>query len=163
MELLAERSGKTLRKSRLWRTPAFPPGAGPSFVNAVSTLEWTGSATSLLELLHGIEATFGRTRTARWEARIMDLDLLAMGDEIQPDKAEFMRWASLPPEAAATLCPDCLVLPHPRMAERGFVLAPLADIAPDWCHPVFGRTVLEMLADLPPEALDGVEPLPDAN
>jgi 2-amino-4-hydroxy-6-hydroxymethyldihydropteridine diphosphokinase len=46
------------------------------------------------------------------------------------------------------------------MAERGFVLAPLADVAPDWRHPVFGRTVAEMLADLPPEALRDVAPLP---
>lgn len=160
MEMLSVRSGGALRKSRLWRTPAFPPGAGPAFVNAAAALDWNGEAQALLDLLHGIEAAFGRQRTARWEARIMDLDLLAIGDTVLPDRAEFLRWAELRPETAASVTPDRLILPHPRMAERGFVLAPLADIVPDWRHPVFGRTVAEMLADLPPEALRHVAPLP---
>jgi 2-amino-4-hydroxy-6-hydroxymethyldihydropteridine diphosphokinase len=160
MEMLAARSGATLRKSRLWRTPAFPPGAGPAFVNAAAALDWEGGAPALLDLLHAIEAALGRRRTARWEARIMDLDLLAIGDTVLPDLAGFLRWARLQPETAASVTPDRLILPHPRMAERGFVLAPLADVAPDWRHPVFGRTVAEMLADLPPEALRDVAPLP---
>jgi 2-amino-4-hydroxy-6-hydroxymethyldihydropteridine diphosphokinase len=159
MDLLEVRAGAGLRRSRLWRTPAFPPGAGPDFVNAAAGLDWAGDAAALLELLHGIEASFGRTRERRWEARLMDLDLLALGDAVLPDAAEQARWAALSPEAAAREAPEALVLPHPRLAERGFVLAPLAEIAPDWRHPVTGRSVAEMLAALPPAALDGVRPI----
>lgn len=63
-------------------------------------------------------------------------------------------------EQAAQETPDTLLLPHPRMHERGFVLAPLADIAPDWRHPLLGLTTRAMLAALPPAAMDGVAPLP---
>jgi 2-amino-4-hydroxy-6-hydroxymethyldihydropteridine diphosphokinase len=55
--------------------------------------------------------------------------------------------------------PDVLILPHPRLTERGFVLAPLAEVAPDWRHPVLGRTVREMLVALPPDGLRGMEPI----
>ena len=53
---------------------------------------------------------------------------------------------------SGAICPDQLILPHPRVQDRAFVLIPLADIAPDWCHPVLRRTVRQMVDDLPPEA-----------
>jgi len=55
--------------------------------------------------------------------------------------------------------PDQLILPHPRMHERGFVLMPLADVAPDWVHPVLGQTVVQMLAALPEKALADITPI----
>jgi 2-amino-4-hydroxy-6-hydroxymethyldihydropteridine diphosphokinase len=82
-----------------------------------------GRRRTLLDLLHEIEAAFGRRRTARWEARKMDLDLIALGDHVLPDEANFRHWHDLSPQEAATLTPDSLILPHPRMSERGFVLA----------------------------------------
>ncbi|WP_442641782.1 2-amino-4-hydroxy-6-hydroxymethyldihydropteridine diphosphokinase [Roseicyclus sp.] len=159
MDRLEAVGGSPLSRSRLWRTPAFPPGSGPEFVNAAAAFDWHGTAEDLLERLHGIEEAFGRRRTARWEARIMDLDLLALGDLVLPDREEFLRWQHLPPAEAARRTPERLILPHPRMAERGFVLAPLAEVAPDWRHPVLGRTVAEMRDALPPAALEGVAPL----
>ncbi|MDG4649031.1 2-amino-4-hydroxy-6-hydroxymethyldihydropteridine diphosphokinase [Roseibacterium sp. SDUM158017] len=162
MDLLEDRTRTALRRSRLWRTPAFPPGAGPPFVNAAAALDWGGAAEDLLAILHGIEAAFGRQRSLRWEARIMDLDLLALGDKVLPDRVEFERWSGLSGDAAAAMTPDRLILPHPRLAERAFVLAPLADVAPDWRHPVTGDSVSAILAALPASALEGVEPLDPA-
>lgn len=151
-----------MRRSRLWRTPAFPPGAGPDFVNAAAAFDWGDQPEGMLELLHEIEDALGRRRKARWEARAIDLDLIAVGADVLPDVETQARWADLPPEAAATTVPDALILPHPRLAERAFVLAPLAEVAPDWRHPVTGARVAEMLAALPADAMVGVVPLDGA-
>jgi 2-amino-4-hydroxy-6-hydroxymethyldihydropteridine diphosphokinase len=159
MGRLSERVGGPIMRSRLWRTPAFPEGSGPDFVNAAAAFDWPGTAAELLGILHEIEAEFGRRRDTRWEARIMDLDLLALGDTVLPDAETFLRWQGLAAENAARRTPEQLILPHPRMAERGFVLAPLAEVAPDWRHPVLGSTVTAMRDALPAGALIGVIPL----
>lgn len=146
---LSQETGQTPRVSRFYRTPAFPKGAGPDFVNAALSLTWADTAQALLDLLHQIEAAFGRTRDTRWGARGLDLDLLALGDQILPDARIWAQWAGLAPDAAARRAPDRLILPHPRMAERGFVLIPLCDIAADWVHPVLGQSLSELADALP--------------
>ena len=90
----------------------------------------------------------------------MDLDLIALGQAVLPDMATQRAWAGLPPERAARETPGELILPHPRLADRGFVLVPLAEIAPDWRHPVTGVTVAEMLAARPDEERSEIRPLP---
>jgi len=159
MDMLEKRCGSTLRRSRLWRTPAYPEGAGPPFVNAALSLDWSGTARDLLTLLHEVEEAFGRQRTSRWEARKMDLDLIGLGDIVLPDAGGFRAWHDLSPEEAATRMPEDLIVPHPRMDERVFVLAPLCEVAPDWRHPVLGLTVREMLDALPASDHEGVAPL----
>ena len=108
--------------SRWWGTPPVPPTPGvPDYVNGVALL--AGAApepAGLLAALQAIEARFGRVRSHANAPRTLDLDLLAMGDLVrdQPDP----------------------ILPHPRLHQRAFVLAPLCDIAPAWVHPRLGGT-----------------------
>ena len=145
--------------SRFFRTPAFPAGSGPDFVNAVFSVPWAGTPEDLLALLHRVEADAGRTRTRRWEARILDLDLVAFGDCVRPDAPTQTDWRSLTVEQAATRAPDRLILPHPRLQDRGFVLVPMADILPEWRHPLTGLAVTEMLAALPEAELAEIRPI----
>jgi 2-amino-4-hydroxy-6-hydroxymethyldihydropteridine diphosphokinase len=150
--------GNGLRPSRLWKSPSWPPG-GPDYVNAAAAIETELTPERLLEQLHMIEATFGRTRELRWGARTLDLDLIAWGEAVRPDAATQEAWRGLDSERQGREAPGTLILPHPRMQDRGFVLLPLAEVAADWRHPLIGRTVREMLAALPPAALEGIAPL----
>lgn len=149
------------RTSRFYRTPCFPAGAGPDYVNAaaVLTVPQGWDAQRLLSLLHDIEHRHGRTRETRWGMRTLDLDLIAMGDAVLPDAATWTHWHDLPPADQSRTAPDRLILPHPRLQDRAFVLVPLADVAPDWRHPVTQRSVTEMLAALPPADRAEVVPL----
>ncbi len=150
--------------SRFWRTPAVPAGSGPDYVNAVATTRTDLTADETLACLHRIEARLGRDRSGgRWSARVLDLDLIAMDDLVLPDVDHLRQWIDLDFAAQQTLTPDRLILPHPRLQDRGFVLAPLAEIAPQWRHPLTGRTVAQMLTELGPKALAGMAPLPAAD
>ena len=110
----------------------------PAYLNACALVQTTLPAPSFLEVLLGVERALGRVRArgARWAPRIIDLDLLLDGDTI----------IDLPG----------LVVPHPRMHERRFVLAPLAEIAPDAIHPVLGKTIRALLDDL--DSASGARP-----
>lgn len=148
------------RLSRFWRTPAHPAGSGPDYVNAAAVIATGLAPAEVLAALHRIEAALGRMRDAgRWQSRGIDLDLLAMDDAVLPDAATQDRWRALAPETQARLAPETLILPHPRLQDRGFVLAPLAEIAPCWRHPRTGLTVARMLDDLPAQALAGMAPM----
>ena len=147
------------RVSPLYQTPSFPPGSGRDFVNAAIAVRSGLAAPDLLALLHEVEQHFGRQRLHRWGARTLDLDLIADGDRFAPDVATFDQWRHLSLDRQKTEAPTQLILPHPRLQDRAFVLVPLADIAPDWRHPVLGLTVLEMLARLPAEDRAAVRPI----
>lgn len=139
-----------------------PAGAGPDFVNAAFCVQTTLDARDFLQWLHQIEARFGRERRTRWAPRTMDLDLISFGDDLLPDREIWLNWASLPPERRAETTPDQLILPHPRLQERAFVLIPLAEIAPEWHHPGFGCSVANLLEALPATEREGPRRLIDA-
>jgi 2-amino-4-hydroxy-6-hydroxymethyldihydropteridine diphosphokinase len=107
-----------------------PTSDQPWYVIGVAAVATALEPVALLRLLHGVEAEFGRIRGARNEARLLDLDLLAYGDRRREG-------------------PEPPLLPHPRLADRAFVLLPLAEVAPDWRHPVSQETVRQLIARLP--------------
>ncbi len=149
LQMLAARGIGLAAVSRFFATPAYPAGSGPDYVNACAQLTSDLPPLALLAELHAIEAAFGRTRASRWAARGLDLDLLAVGQATLPDETTAADWRALPANEQKLRTPDRLILPHPRLHERAFVLIPLADIAPRWCHPGTHKTVAEMLAALP--------------
>ena len=138
LDALQDRGVAVLARSRWYRSAPVPPADQPWFVNAVASVETGLTPAKLLALLHEVEAEFGRTRLRRNEARVLDLDLLA-----------YHRRVSAPGERP--------VLPHPRLAERAFVVLPLAELAPDWRHPVSGMSASELAQSLDPA--EAVEPL----
>jgi 2-amino-4-hydroxy-6-hydroxymethyldihydropteridine diphosphokinase len=130
LEALATLDSCTLlRHSSLYRTTPIGPGVEnqPDYINAVAEISTTLSATALLEALFAIESHFGRQRSARNAARTLDLDLLLYGD--------------------AQINTPSLIVPHPRMHERAFVLSPLAELAPQTLIPGRGR-VADLIATL---------------
>lgn len=159
LQLLEARALVVERLSKFYLTPSFPPGSGENYVNAAALITGGGPPKDLLDTLHDVENILGRTRTQRWGPRVIDLDLLAVGNTVFPNLARFSHWRDLPLERQMSEAPDELILPHPRIQDRAFVLVPLADIAPEWQHPVTGQTVREMLAALPVSAFDGIAPL----
>lgn len=128
-ERLARIAGVTLlAHSSIYRTE--PVGGPPQgeFANAVDLLEVGMGPRELLEALFAIERAMGRVRRERWGPRTIDLDLVFHGMSVTESPG--------------------LALPHPELHKRSFVLAPLAEIAPGWRHPVLGRTPDQMIEDL---------------
>lgn len=119
--------------SRFYRTAPVPPSAQPDYINGMVRLEGVADPADLLARLAAIEAAAGRQRGAANAARTLDLDIIEMNGLVRT-------------------APDP-VLPHPRAHLRGFVLAPLCDVAPDWVHPLLGLGAAALLRALPPQAV----------
>jgi 2-amino-4-hydroxy-6-hydroxymethyldihydropteridine diphosphokinase len=120
---------KVVAVSSLYRTEPVGFTEQDWFLNGVMLLETSLDAGALLERAQRIEQELGRIRRQRWGPRTIDLDLLFCGDEV----------LDLPE----------LTLPHPRLHERRFVLVPLAEVAPDWKHPVLGQSVSDLAGKVP--------------
>lgn len=127
-----ERAGvKVVARSRWYRTAPVPASDQPWFVNGVAKVETGLSPSALIALLQRIESEFGRIRGVRDAARSLDLDILDYDGLVEEGPG--------------------LILPHPRMHLRAFVLKPLAEVAPDWRHPKLDRPVSALIAALPPD------------
>ena len=116
--------------SPFYRTEPVGIEGGNWFINAVLSIDTSLSSTELIEMLLTIEKEMGRTRSGlRWESRIIDLDILLIGNEIINDKN--------------------LTVPHPRMHTRRFVMVPMANISPELIHPVKGKSMSDILDEIP--------------
>jgi 2-amino-4-hydroxy-6-hydroxymethyldihydropteridine diphosphokinase len=114
------------RRSRWWRSAAWPDRAHPDYLNGVALVETSLPPREVMEALLRVEAAFGRRRGAANDPRTLDLDLIAYGRTVVDEPG--------------------LTLPHPRAHERRFVMGPLAEVAPDWIHPELGATAAELAA-----------------
>ena len=108
------------KRSSWWRSAAWPDPGQPDYLNGVILVETTLDPRGTLAVLRRIEARFGRLRGEPNAPRTLDLDLIAHGRAVLDDEA--------------------LILPHPRAADRLFVMGPLAEVTPGWMHPVLGRS-----------------------
>ncbi len=150
---------RIVRRAPWIASPAYPPGAGPDFVNGAVLAETALAPEAALAALHQVETDFGRIRSERYGPRSVDLDLICWGDRVAPDRDVLRAWIALPRADWTKRAPDQLLLPHPRLQDRAFVLAPLTALAPDWRHPVLGRTAAALWAALPDAERDSVRPL----
>jgi 2-amino-4-hydroxy-6-hydroxymethyldihydropteridine diphosphokinase len=115
---------KVVSVSSFWRSASWPDPAKPDYINAVALVETSLGPAETLAALHRLEDEFGRERSVPNAPRVLDLDLIAHGRTISESPA----------------------LPHPRAADRLFVMGPLAELAPGWRHPVLGMTAAELAA-----------------
>ena len=116
-----------------------------NFINAVSEVQSVLTPCQILCSLKKIEIILGRKINSRWGSRVLDLDLLAAGSLILPNLRTFNRWLKMPLEEQVKNQPNKLILPHPRIQDRLFVLKPLSEIDPSWIHPVLNKKPYELI------------------
>ena len=115
---------RVVRRSGWWRSAAWPDPRQPAYLNGIAIVETTLSPREVLAAIHALEGQFGRKRGLANAPRTLDIDLIAYGRRVIDEPG--------------------LTLPHPRAAERRFVMGPLAEIAPDWAHPTRGETAASL-------------------
>jgi len=127
-----EKSFPVVRQSSWYSSAPVPLSDQPWFVNAVISISSDYSLEKTLIFLGNIEKKFGRVRKKKWEARVLDLDILTFDRDVTTNQDQLAG----------------PVVPHPMISQRAFVLAPIAEIAPEWRHPVTELRAEEMLSNL---------------
>jgi 2-amino-4-hydroxy-6-hydroxymethyldihydropteridine diphosphokinase len=130
IQVLQDSEIKQVSRSRLYRSAAWPDPTDPEFINAMLSVETSLAPDALLARLHAVEAEFGRQRRQVNAPRTLDLDIVDFAGQVSAPGGR-------------------PILPHPRLADRAFVLLPLAEIAPDWRHPVTGVPICDLIRALP--------------
>ncbi len=116
-----------INRSSIYETEAWGLADQPAYLNQVVIAKTNLSATTLLQTLLNIEHQMGRVRTVKWEQRCIDLDILFYNNTIINEEG--------------------LKIPHPYLHQRRFTLIPLCELIPDFIHPVFNKTVKQLLAE----------------
>lgn len=127
-DLIAERVGPVVRQSGLYKTAPWGITDQPAFLNQVLAVETTLEPEAVLTQTQRIEQELGRIRQEKWGARVIDIDILYYDDRVRQS--------------------EILTIPHPYLHQRRFTLVPLAEVAPEFVHPVLGKTTVELLAEL---------------
>lgn len=125
--LLQVRMGEIETLSAVYSTKAWGETDQPDFLNQVVIIPYTGTAIQALEIVLNIEHEMGRVRSKKWGARIIDIDLLYLGDQVHRTSK--------------------LTLPHAALHLRRFTLVPLVEIIPDFIHPVFNKSQQQLLRE----------------
>ncbi|HET7899374.1 MAG TPA: 2-amino-4-hydroxy-6-hydroxymethyldihydropteridine diphosphokinase [Flavisolibacter sp.] len=126
---IANNCGPLLQQSSLYETAAWGLQEQNAFLNQALCVETSRAAEGLLQTLLHIETVIGRTRDVKYGPRVIDIDLLFFND--------------------AVIHLSNLVIPHPQLQNRRFVLVPMDEIAPHLVHPIFGKTISQLLAECP--------------
>lgn len=127
MELIAQQCGVITAQSTIYETEAWGLKEQAGFLNQALCLHTQLAPVELLKQLKSIEKQVGRVETVKWGPRVIDIDILLFDNEV----------VNLPE----------LIIPHPYMQERRFTLTPLADIAANAVHPVFNKSIAQLLSD----------------
>jgi 2-amino-4-hydroxy-6-hydroxymethyldihydropteridine diphosphokinase len=127
VSLIKERIGSVDQQSSLYKTAAWGVTDQPDFLNQVVRIDTDLTPESVLEQTQRTEQELGRIRREKWGARAIDIDILYYGQRI--------------------IHTETLTIPHPYLHQRRFTLVPLAEVAPDFIHPILQKTTLELLAD----------------
>ena len=129
VQLISEKVGIVIAKSSVYETEPWGNTNQPGFLNFALGVDTKLSPLALLEMVLEIEKTLGRIRHEKWGSRLIDIDIILYGDE-------------------SITIDNQLQIPHAEMQNRKFVLEPLAEIAPNLIHPIFGKTITEILTTL---------------
>lgn len=139
--------------STFYQTEPVPKSDQPDFINCVVVGKTDHKALEILEVCQSIEQSFERARSTRWGARTLDIDIINYDNQIVPSIGA---WRAVADKMNADTEMPRLVLPHPFMHQRAFVLKPLCDLTPGWRHPVYNRTAADLLAEQPEQDRVGV-------
>lgn len=131
IQILSNTVGTVIQQSSLYQTSAWGNINQPDFINQVIYCQTSLVANRVLEEIIRIENSLGRERVEKWGSRTIDIDILFYGNSIINEKG--------------------LIIPHPHLHERRFTLAPLAEIAPQFVHPVFNQTIIDLYLKLDDE------------